>query len=127
MLLERKVYYSILQKVQFKDGDITEWLMWYMSCLHRSLKSTEEKISKVLYKADFWDKHKDTELNSRQRLMLNKLFDGFEGKLKSSKWAKITNCSADTALRDIKDLIEKRILRQEKSGGRSTNYELDQF
>ena len=84
-------------------------------------------MSKVLYKADFWDKYKDTKLNSRQRLMLNKLFDGFEGKLKSSKWAKITKCSADTALRDIKDLIEKRILKKEKSGGRSTNYEPEKF
>ena len=127
ILLERKVYYSILQKVQHKDGDITEWLMWFLNCLHRSLKSTEETMDKVLYKADFWDKHKNTELNSRQRLMLNKLFDGFEGKLKSSKWAKITKCSADTALRDIKDLIEKGVLKQEKSGGRSTNYELNEF
>ena len=127
ILLERKVYYSILQKIQHKDGDITEWLLWFMNCLYRSLKSTEETMSKVLYKADFWDKHKDTEFNSRQRLMLNKLFDGFEGKLKSSKWAKITKCSADTALRDIKNLIEKRVLKQEKSGGRSTNYELDEF
>ncbi len=127
ILLERKVYYSILQKVQHKDGDITEWLMWFMNCLHRSLKSTEKTMNKVLYKADFWDKHKNTEINSRQRLMLNNLFDGFEGKLKSSKWAKITKCSADTALRDIKALIEKGILRQEKSGGRSTNYELIEF
>jgi len=127
MLLERKEYYSILQKVQHEDGDITEWLKWFLNCLHHSLQSTEETIDNVLYKADFWDKHKSTKLNSRQRLMLNKLFDGFEGKLKSSKWAKITKCSADTALRDIKDLIEKSILKQEKSGGRSTNYELNEF
>jgi Fic family protein len=127
ILLERKVYYDILQRVQHKDGDITEWLFWFLNCLYRALKSTEETIGKVLYKAEFWDKHKDTVLNSRQRLMLNKLFDGFEGKLKSSKWAKITKCSSDTALRDIKDLIEKGILKQEKSGGRSTNYELNEF
>ncbi|HED06407.1 MAG TPA: Fic family protein [Ignavibacteria bacterium] len=124
VLLERKVYYNVLQRAQYKDGDITKWLFWFLNCLYRALKSTEEKIGKVLYKAEFWDKHKDTVLNSRQRLMLNKLFDGFEGKLKSSKWAKITKCSSDTALRDIKDLIEKGILKQEKSGGRSTNYEL---
>lgn len=80
-------------------------------------------MKRVLKKADFWDKHQETSLNSRQRLMLNKLFDGFDGKLKSSKWAKIAKCSADTALRDIKDLIEKGILQQEESGGRSTNYE----
>ncbi len=89
------------------------------------MKNTEQTIQKVLYRANFWDKQKNTELNSRQRLMLNKLLDGFEGKLKTSKWAKITKCSQDTALRDIKDLIEKGILKQEKSGGRSTNYELD--
>lgn len=127
ILLERKVYYEILKKVQHNDGDITEWLTWFLNCLYRSLKSTEETLNTVLYKADFWDKHKITELNSRQRLILNKLFDGFEGKLKTSKWAKITKCSADTALRDIKDLIEKGILIREKSGGRSTNYELNQF
>ena len=88
------------------------------------MENTEETLKRVLKKADFWDKNKETILNSRQRLILNKLFDGFEGKLKSSKWAKITKCSADTALRDIKDLIEKGILKQEESGGRSTNYEL---
>jgi len=127
ILLERKAYYSVLQKVQHKDGDITEWLTWFLNCLYRALKSKEETMDKVLCKADFWDKHKDTELNSRQRLMLNKLFDGFEGKLKSSKWAKITKCSLDTALRDIKNLIEKGILKQEESGGRSTNYELNEY
>ena len=125
MLLERKIYYDTLQKVQHNDADITEWIVWFLNCLFRALKNSEKTIEKVLYKADFWDKHKNTELNSRQRLMLNKLFDGFEGKLKTSKWAKITKCSQDTALRDIKDLIEKGILRQEKSGGRSTNYELN--
>ncbi len=125
MLLERKIYYDTLQKVQHNDADITEWIVWFLNCLFRVLKNSEKTIEKVLYKADFWDKHKNTELNSRQRLMLNKLLDGFEGKLKTSKWAKITKCSQDTALRDIKDLIEKGILRQEKSGGRSTNYELN--
>ena len=124
-LLERNAYYSILQKDQHKDGEITEWIVWFLNCLYRALENTEQTIKKVLYKADFWDKHKNMELNSRQRLMLNKLFDSFKGKLKTSKWAKITKCSQDTALRDIKDLIEKGILRQEKSGGRSTNYELD--
>jgi len=88
------------------------------------LESTEVTLEKILQKADFWEKHKETSLNSRQRLMLNKLFDGFDGKLKTPKWAKITKCSPDTALRDVKDLIEKGILKQEESGGRSTNYEL---
>ncbi len=125
ILQERKVYYDTLQKIQYKDREITEWIIWFLNCLHHALKNTEETIKKVLYKADFWDKHKDTELNSRQRLMLNKLLDGFEGKLKTSKWAKIAKCSQDTALRDIKGLIDKGILRREKSGGRSTNYELN--
>ncbi len=124
ILVEKKVYYQILQKVQYSSGDITEWLMWFLNCLDRALKSTGETLNKVLHKANFWDKHAETNLNSRQRLMLNKLFDGFDGKLKTSKWAKIAKCSADTALRDIKDLIEKGILKQEESGGRSTNYEL---
>lgn len=124
ILLERKVYYQILQKVQYNEGDITEWLDWFLNCLYRALESTEETIEKVLRKTHFWDKHKETILNSRQRLMLNKLLNGFKGKLKTSKWAKIAKCSQDTALRDIKDLIEKGILRQEESGGRSTNYEL---
>lgn len=127
MLQERKQYYAILQKVQFNDGDITEWLIWFLNCLFRALEGTRETIGKILEKAEFWDKHKETELNSRQRLILNKLFDGFEGKLKSSKWAKMTKCSSDTALRDIKDLIQKGILKQEESGGRSTNYELADF
>ncbi|MEA3445919.1 MAG: Fic family protein [Bacteroidota bacterium] len=124
ILTEKKKYYEILQKVQHSSGDITEWLEWFLNCLYRSLENTEETLKRVLVKSDFWDKHKETVLNSRQRLIINRLFDGFDGKLKSSKWAKIAKCSADTALRDIKDLIEKGILKQEESGGRSTNYEL---
>jgi Fic family protein len=126
ILTEKKAYYQVLQKVQHSDGDITEWLNWFLNCLYRALISTEETLERVLQKAHFWDKHKDTILNSRQRLMLNKLWDGFDGKLKTSKWSNITKCSADTALRDIRDLIEKGILRQEEGGGRSTNYELDE-
>ncbi len=124
MLIERKVYYEVLQIVQYSDRDISRWIIWFLNCLNRALENTEKIIKKVLHKAEFWDKHKNTELNSRQRLMLNRLLDGFKGKLKSSKWAKITKCSSDTALRDIKDLIGKGILKQEQSGGRSTNYEL---
>jgi len=124
ILIEKKVYYDVLQKVQYNDGDITKWLEWFLNCLKRALISTEETLKRVLCKADFWNKHKETVLNSRQRLMINKLLDGFDGKLKTSKWAKIVKCSPDTALRDIKDLIEKRILKKEESGGRSTNYEL---
>ena len=124
ILKEKKVYYEVIQKVQFESGDITEWLRWFLNCLKRAIESTEKEVAKTLNKAEFWETHKFTELNSRQRLMLNKLLDGFEGKLKSSKWAKITKCSSDTALRDIKDLIQKGILKKEESGGRSTNYDL---
>ena len=125
ILLERKVYYDILQKIQYKDSDISEWIDWFLNSLYRALKDTEQTVDKVLNKSDFWDKHKDTDLNNRQRKMINKLLDGFEGKLKTSKWARITKCSQDTALRDIKDLIEKEILIQEESRGRSTNYEIN--
>lgn len=125
ILIERKRYYEVLQKAQSSDGDITEWLTWYLECLHRALQTSEATIQKVLQKAGFWDKHKETELNARQRLMLNKLLDGFDGKLTTSKWAKITKSSQDTALRDINDLIGKGILSKETGGGRSTNYELE--
>jgi Fic family protein len=124
ILVERKQYYEVLQKSQSSDSDITAWLQWYLNCLYRALQSTEATLGKVLHKADFWDRHKETELNARQRLMLNKLLDGFDGKLTSSKWAKIAKTSSDTALRDIQDLIEKGILQKEAGGGRSTNYEL---
>ena len=124
ILTEKKKYYEILQKVQHSSGDITAWLDWFLNCLYRTLLSAEESLNSVLQKSAFWDKHQETMLNSRQRLMINKLWDGFEGKLKTSKWAKMTKSSPDTALRDIKDLIEKGILRQEAGGGRSTNYEL---
>lgn len=127
ILVERKQYYEILQKVQHSSGDITEWLNWFLHCLKNALLTTEATLQKVLRKTEFWKTYENTEFNERQRLVLNKLFDGFDGKLKSSKWAKIAKCSPDTALRDIKDLIEKKILRQEQQGGRSTNYELADF
>lgn len=124
ILIEKKGYYEVLQKVQYSSGDITEWLYWFLNCMHRALMVTDETMKRVLQKTNFWDKHKETDINSRQRLMLNKLYDGFDGKLTSSKWAKIAKCSADTALRDIKDLVEKGILKQEEQGGRSTNYQM---
>ena len=124
ILVERKVYYETLQKVQHSKGDITEWILWFLNCLYKAILSTDDTVQKTLYKAEFWDKNKDTILNSRQRMMLNKLFDGFIGKLNTSKWAKISKCSQDTALRDIQDLIEKSILAKSEDGGRSTNYEL---
>jgi Fic family protein len=125
ILTERKEYYQVLQKVQHSNGDITEWVDWFLKCLFRTLEKSELSMEKVLFKASFWDQHQYTEINFRQRLLINKLIDGFDGKLKTSKWAKITKCSNDTALRDIKDLIEKGILSQEESGGRSTSYVLN--
>jgi Fic family protein len=127
ILVERKRYYEVLQKVQHSSGDITEWLSWFLHCLKNALLVTEDTLEKVLRKTEFWKIHEDTPFNERQRLVLNKLLDGFDGKLKSSKWAKMAKCSPDTALRDMKDLMDKGILRQEQEGGRSTNYELVEF
>lgn len=127
ILIERKQYYEILQKVQHSTGDITEWLEWFLHCLKNAMLATENTTQKILRKAEFWKLHEHTSINERQRLMLNKLFDGFEGKLQTSKWAKITKTSTDTALRDIKGLVEKGILRQTDEGGRNINYELAKF
>lgn len=124
ILIERKQYYEILQKVQHSAGDITEWLDWFLHCLKKTMLDTENTTQKILQKAEFWKLHEHTAINERQRLMLNKLFDGFEGKLQTSKWAKITKTSTDTALRDIKDLVDKGILQPTKKGGRSSSYEL---
>lgn len=122
--LERKQYYAMLEKTQKGNLDITEWIMWFLTCLINALKSTDVTLTKVLFKADFWQKHLSTTLNDRQKKILNKLMDGFEGKLTSSKWAKIAKCSKDSAVRDINDLISKSILQKEATGGRSTNYTL---
>jgi len=124
ILKERKKYYSALENTQHGDSDITLWLNWFLNCLKNTLLNTDVVLKSVFRKADFWEKHKNTQLNKRQRLIINKLFDNFYGKLTSSKWAKMTKTSSDTALRDIKDLIEKGILKQDEVGGRSTNYEL---
>lgn len=124
MLVERKRYYEVLQGEQHSDGDITAWLEWFLGCLKNALLATEDTLRGILRKAEFWRQHHDTPLNERQSTVLNKLLDGFEGKLRSSKWARLAKCSSDTAVRDIKDLIAKGILRQRDEGGRSTSYEL---
>ena len=121
---ERSAYYDILEKTQKGNLDITAWLLWFLECLDRAISSSEENLSAVTQKAKFWERHQATSLNDRQRKMLNKLMDGFEGKLTSSKWAKIAKCSPDTALRDIQDLIEKGVLEKEEGGGRSTSYRI---
>ncbi len=122
--IERKQYYEILEKTQKGNSEITNWILWFLECLENSFKSTSELLSKTLLKAEFWKINTKTILNERQQKMLNQLLDDFDGKLTTSKWGKICKCSQDTALRDIQDLIKKEILQKEKSGGRSTNYEL---
>lgn len=122
--LERKQYYEILEKTQKGNLDVTEWIKWFLSCLINALNSTEFILKRILFKADFWQKHATIIINERQKRLLNKVLDGFDGKLTSSKWAKIAKCSKDTAIRDINDLIEKGMLQKEEAGGRSTNYEL---
>lgn len=127
ILIERKRYYEALQKVQHSTGDITEWLEWFLHCLKNAMLATEHTTQRILHKAEFWKLHENTPINERQRTVLNRLFDGFDGKLQSSKWAKITKVSTDTALRDIKDLIEKGILQETNEGGRNTSYKLADF
>jgi Fic family protein len=122
--IERKQYYENLEKTQKGNSVITEWILWFLQCLINAIDSTEIILSKILYKAEFWKLHTTKILNERQQKIINRLLDGFDGKLTTSKWAKINKCSQDTALRDIQDLILKNILQKETSGGRSTNYEL---
>lgn len=121
---ERNAYYDALERTQRGDLNITEWLDWFMGCLDRALSATEETLVSVLKKARYWEWLATKTLNERQRLLLNKLLDGFTGKLTSSKWAKIAKCSQDTALRDIQQLVDQGILEKEDAGGRSTSYGL---
>lgn len=121
---ERKTYYEILEKTQRGTLDITAWLQWFLQCLDRSFAATDEILFTVLKKETFWKQQAKTVFNSRQVLLLNKLLDGFDGKLNTSKWATIAKCSPDTALRDIQDLMEKEILVKGLEGGRSTGYVL---
>lgn len=122
--LERKQYYQVLETTQKSNLEVTNWVKWFLTCLINALKATDVVLDSVLMKVAFWNKHAKTLLNERQKKLLNRVLDGFDGKLTSSKWAKIGKCSRDTAIRDINDLIEKNILQKEAAGGRSTNYEL---
>jgi Fic family protein len=121
---ERKSYYQILETCQKADVDITPWVKWFLQLLKEAIENSNVLLASILAKADFWKKHANELLNERQILLINKLLDGFEGKLTSSKWANIGKCSQDTALRDINDLIKRNIIRKEESGGRSTSYVL---
>ncbi len=123
---ERGAYYAVLELTQKDTLDITDWLKWFLDCLGRALEGSEGQLASVLAKERFWKSHAGKMFNERQRLMLNKLLDGFEGKLTSTKWAKLAKCSQDTAHRDILDLIERGVLAQNAAGGRSTSYSLRQ-
>jgi Fic family protein len=121
---ERDDYYEVLESCQKGSLDITLWIEWFLNCLNHAMAASEATLEAVLVKARFWRAHAGESFNERQRTIINRLLDGFEGKLTSSKWAKLTKCSQDTALRDITELVNRRILAKDEAGGRSTSYEL---
>ena len=121
---ERAAYYDVLETTQKGTMDITPWMEWFLGCLRRAIESAQATLATVLSKARFWETFADFSINDRQRLVLNRLLNGFEGKLTTSKWAKLAKCSHDTALRDILDLVERGILVRNPEGGRSTSYDL---
>lgn len=121
---ERRDYYRQLEAQQRGDLDVTPWLIWFLACLDRALGRAEGTLAAVTAKARLWEFVNRQPLNDRQRLIINRLLDGFEGNLTTSKYAKIAKCSSDTALRDIRELLERGILLQNEGGGRSTSYRL---
>lgn len=123
---ERKAYYDMLEATQKGDLDITAWLLWFIGCLDRAFDGAEAILAGVMRKARFWEALAGQPLNERQRKVLNRLLDGFEGKLTNAKWAALAKTSSDTALRDITDLISRGILTKDPGGGRSTSYSLDE-
>ncbi len=120
--IERKAYYDTLEACQKGSLDITPWLDWFLACLGRAIVNSAVLLETVLGKVRFWENHASANFNDRQKLMLTRMLDGFEGKLTSSKWATLAKCSQDTALRDIDDLLKRRVLVKEDAGGRSTSY-----
>jgi Fic family protein len=120
----KKSYYEVLERTQKGDLDITEWLLWFFDCLERAITRASGTIERTLQKAAYWDRFANVGINERQRKVINRLWDDFEGKLTSTKWAKICGCSQDTASRDISDLIAKGMLCNSGEGGRSANYKL---
>lgn len=121
---ERAAYYDILEKTQKGTLDITPWMQWFYECLARAITGSQEILASVLHKAHIWDSISGLDLNERQRKVLGLLLESFEGKLTTTKWAKLTGTSHDTALRDILYLVEKGVLAKDPSGGRSTSYSL---
>lgn len=122
--VERKSYYEILAKTQKGNLDITEWILWFLTCMERALQNADKILSLIMQKAKFWENHTDQSFSERQRKLINRLLDGFEGKMTSSRWAAIGKCSQDSASRDIQNLIERKILNKNPEGGRSTSYSL---
>lgn len=121
---ERRDYYDVLEKSQKGGLDITDWLAWFIECLGHSLDRAEETLSAVLFKARVWQRVGNTRVNDRQRTVMNRLLDGFEGYLTSSKYAKLAHCSSDTALRDIQELLECGVLLRNPAKGRSASYRI---
>ncbi len=121
---ERKAYYGVLERTQRGTTDVTGWMDWFLACLGRSIESSATSLSVVLAKARFWERAAGVAVNERRRRVLNRLLDGFEGKLTTSKWARLAKCSQDTALRDITFLVDRGMLARNPGGGRSTSYEL---
>jgi Fic family protein len=121
---ERNDYYDHLERSQRGGLDITPWLQWFLGCLGRAIDKAQETLARTLHKARSWEWINHSPVNQRQRVVINRLLDGFEGKLSSSKYAKLAKCSSDTALRDIKELLDRGILIQDEPGGRSTRYHL---
>jgi Fic family protein len=121
---ERGEYYGILERTQKETMDITPWMAWFLGCLTRAIDGAQTALSGVIDKARYWEKLRDVPLNDRQRLVIKKLLEGFEGKLTTSKWAALTKSSSDTALRDIQQLVERGVLVRNQAGGRSTSYSL---
>lgn len=120
----RGEYYHILEQTQRGTMDVTPWMEWFLNCLTRAIEGAHTALSAVIVKARHWEKLRDVPLNNRQRLVINRLLDGFEGKLTTSKWAALTKSSQDTALRDIQQLVERGVLVRNAAGGRSTSYSL---
>jgi len=124
---ERRDYYLILEHCQKGELDVSAWIEWFLGCLKRAIEAAELSLETILNKAKFWEIHTGQKFNDRQHDIINRLLDGFVGKLTSSKWAKLEKCSQDTALRDINDLLARKILIKEAAGGRSTSYALGEF
>ena len=121
---ERQEYYLQLERRQRGKIDVTDWLVWFLECLDRAISGADETLSNVLRKAKIWERINEAPVNDRQRKVINRLLDGFEGKLTTSKYAKLAKCSTDTALRDIKVLLDRGVLIQDEGGGRNTGYHL---